>query len=134
MRRFRLRQDRLPKGMAYPLRRCALDAMFEVGDINVVRHVTFHTWPGRPHFEALFFGISRRSPSAGGCEIHINAVSRRDLKKIETLLQVEGIPNFLRWLQTTSQAAVSKPRDLFHWNAWISKGALKITHDYHAAP
>ena len=129
MRRFRLRQDSLPKGMAYPLRRCALDAMFEVDDIIVVRDVTFHVWPGQPHFEALFFGVARRSPSAGACEVHINAVPRRNLNGIETLLQVEGIPKFLRWLHATSKAAVSKPRDIFRWNAWISNGVLEITHD-----
>jgi len=129
MRRFRLRQDSLPKGMAYPLRRCALDAMFDVGDVNVVRNVTFHAWPGRPLFEALFFGVSRRSPSAGGCEIHINAVPRRDLKKVEALLQGEGMPVVLHWLQATARAAVSKPQELFHWNARISKGALRISHD-----
>jgi hypothetical protein len=132
MRRFRLRQDRLPKGMAYPLRRCALDAMFEVGDVNVVQDVWFHVRPKRPHFEAMFFGVSRHSPSAGTCEVHINAVPRRDLKGIETLLQVEGIPKFLSWLRATNHAAVTKPRDIFCWNAWVTRGVLKVTHEYPA--
>jgi len=126
MRRYRLRQDRLPKGMAYPLRRCSLDAVFEVGDVGVVRDVSFHVWPGRPHFEALFFGAARRSPAAGTCVVHINAVSRRELKDTESVLLVEAVPLFLRWLAATRRLAVSRPRDIFRWNAWVVDRKLMI--------
>ena len=128
MRRFRLRQARLPKGMAYPLRRCSLDAIFEVGTINYIRSVTFHSWPGRPHFEALFQGIGRRNSAAGTCEVHINAVSRRELDSAETLLLVEAVPMFLRWLTSTKAKAPAKPTDIFYWHAWVVDRKLKVAY------
>jgi len=127
MRRFLLHQRHLPKGMAYPLRRCSLDAIFEVGAVNVIRSVTFHFWPGRPHFEVLFHGIGRRNPGAGTCDIHINAVSRRELESAERLLLVEAVPMFLQWLTSATSAARAKPTDLFYWQAWIVGPKLKVT-------
>jgi len=126
MRRYKLNQRPLPKSMAYPLRRCSLDAAFEVNDIDSVAEVSFRDWPGRPLLEALFQGCGRRNPHAGTCVVEIGAVPRRAAKDVETLLLVDGIPRFIQWLRQTEHLARRQPLQIFRWSATVENGGLVI--------
>jgi hypothetical protein len=126
MRRYKLNQRPVPKGMAYPLRRCSLDAAFEVGDVESVTEVSFRNWPSRPLIEAIFQGAGRRNPRAGLCTVEIGAVPSRTSAEIETLLLTQGIPRFLGWLRETEKLAQRQPLDIFRWSASIEGGQLVV--------
>jgi hypothetical protein len=112
--------------MAYPLRRCSLDAAFEVGDIGSVAEVSFRDWASRPLFEALFQGAGRRNPHAGMCVVEIGAVPRRAVKDTEAILLTEGIPLFIEWLRKAEKLSKRQPLDIFRWAASIENGRLLV--------
>ena len=85
-REFAVRTSRLEKGLAYPVRRCSLEAAISVGGVRSLREVFFRHWPSRPLLEAIFQGEGRNNPWAGSCSLEIGAVPSRIAKEIENLI------------------------------------------------
>ena len=131
-RTYRLHRSPFAKTDRYPLRRCSLDAAFEVAETTVVKTFRFHSWRGQPLLDAIFQGKGRHSPLAGACELSVNAVPVRDAKVIEGLLLAEGLPRFLAWLRFASRAADEHPTDIFCWSVQLVPCTLVYTQYPHA--
>lgn len=126
-RTYRLRASRAPKGMAYPVRRCTLDAALAVAELDVLREVRFRNWPGRPLLEAIFFGVGRHTPHLGTCELEIGAVPAREARKVEALVLSEAMPSFLEWLRITQRASIAQPLNIFRWSAKLVNGEIVVS-------
>jgi hypothetical protein len=119
--------SRLPKGRAYPIERCSLEAAVDVAEAHSLRQVTFQELSDNHLLQAIYQGSGRRNSKAGTCSLSIGSVPARAADRFESLVLLEGIPQFLRWLKRAERAAVKDPKNVFFWTATLVNDKLSFS-------
>ena len=123
------KKDKLPKGMAYPLKRSVLDAALTMAALSKLQCVYYTR--GRKGSDivlrATYCGEGRIGwAGAGLASIWVHAVSSNDRSAIERAVISEMLPKMLRWLGDLEHAGnTSRGIDQDFWAAW-SNGTVSF--------